>query len=318
MRLRHSSRPPGLLGSIVVGTLLSVLLVTAAIVVVVTILSGTSWALSRGNSTGGHLRFDGPSFPASDPKGNLYVADQANQRVVKLSPSGRLLAIWHAFAGFAGADNSPGPIAIDARNNVYVASVGAVQQFLPTGKQIARWALGFDPQGIAVDSRNRVYLADSDTNRIVVLSPTGARLAVWRTKGSGPHGIAIDAHGTVYVADTGGDRIEKFSSAGRSIALWGKLGRRLGQFDQPEGVAVDRVGNVYVGDAGNHRIQILSPRGKVLAWWGSWGHGRGQFEKVTNLFVSVYKPQGMVFVTDSTGDTVHVFSSDGKELAQWR
>lgn len=318
MRPHNSNTPPGVLGSILVGALLSALLIAAAFVVVVTILSGTSWALSRGGSTGGRLRFNSPSFPATDSHGNLFVADHGNLRVVKLSPDGHPLAAWHAFAGFAGADNGPGPIATDARNHVYVASVGTVQEFLPTGKRIAKWALGFDPQGMAVDARNRVYLADSATNRIVVLSPSGTQLAVWRTRGAGPHGIAIDAHGTVYVADTRGDRIEKFSPSGKSVALWGKLGRRLGQFDQPEGISVDRVGNVYIGDAGNHRIQILSPRGKVLAWWGSWGRGPGQFEKVTSLFVAVYKRQGTVFVTDSTGDTVHVFTSGGKELAQWR
>ena len=39
-------------------------------------------------------RFDYPDGPAVDAQGNIYVADTANHRIQKLSPTGAPLAQW--------------------------------------------------------------------------------------------------------------------------------------------------------------------------------------------------------------------------------
>jgi streptogramin lyase len=302
---------------LVVSSLLGVLLLGMAASVAVTVVSGAKWALSQTSSEGGYLELNSPTYPAVDTYGNLYVADHSNQRVVKLSSTGTLLGSWHSFTGFAGADNGPGPIALDSQNNVYVASAGKLQKFSPAGSRLAVWSLGFDPQGMAIDTQGNIYVSDSYTGHVLVFTSTATRLAVWKTKGSSPEGLAVGPQNIIYVADRGSDRIEKRSSTGKLLALWGKRGQALGQFNSPDGVAVDGSGSVYVTDSGNHRIQMLSRQGKVLGWWGSWGTSRGQFSRVTSLFVAVDRQHAVVYVTDAAGKAIHKFSWDGKELAMW-
>ncbi len=300
-----------------VGMLLGVLLIGIGIVVAVTVVRGASWAMSQTGPARGVLRFSDPTYLAADAAGNVYVADNANRRVVKLSSAGKLLATWRSFGGPAETDSGPGPIAIDAHDDVYVASAGKIQEFSSSGRRLALWPLGFDPQGLAIDTQGRVYLTDASTNRILVFSPAGVPLAIWKTKGSGPQGIAIGKQGKIYVADTASNRIEVLSSKGKLLALWGKRGQRLGQYDQPDDVATDSSGSVYVADSGNHRLQMLSSDGKVLGWWGSWGTGRGQFTGVTRLFDVVDRHHAVVYVTDSAGGDVHKFTWDGTALAKW-
>jgi DNA-binding beta-propeller fold protein YncE len=47
-----------------------------------------------GSRGGGAGQFHEPNGIALDMRGNIYVADMLNGRVVKLSPAGAVLAIW--------------------------------------------------------------------------------------------------------------------------------------------------------------------------------------------------------------------------------
>src|SRR3954452_24226651 len=88
---------------------------------------------------------------AVDAAGRVYVADTGNNRIQKLSPSGRFLAKW----GTAGKGNG---------------------EFT-------------SPRGVAVDDAGNVYVADHDNNRVQKLSPTGRFLARWgKNGGDGPPG----------------------------------------------------------------------------------------------------------------------------------
>jgi DNA-binding beta-propeller fold protein YncE len=56
--------------------------------------------------------------------GTLYVVDSANNRVLELSPEGKLLASWGARASGSARFVDPTGVAVDARGNVYVADIG--------------------------------------------------------------------------------------------------------------------------------------------------------------------------------------------------
>jgi DNA-binding beta-propeller fold protein YncE len=72
--------------------------------------------------------FSLPSSLSLDAAGNVYVADTRNARIQKLSPTGQPLAAWGVVSGAntprpapeAGTFVSPGGIAVDKNNTVYV------------------------------------------------------------------------------------------------------------------------------------------------------------------------------------------------------
>ncbi|GAC1400317.1 MAG: SBBP repeat-containing protein [Chloroflexota bacterium] len=235
-----------------------------------------------------------PDALAFDAQGNMYVTegflqDDSDSRVLKLSPTGQLLAT------LATSGSGPG-------------------QFL-------------GPNGVALDSQGNIYVADYFNDRIQKLSPTGQTLAIWGTHGSGPGqfagpwGLGLDVQGNIFVASSGtpdgpffDHRIQKLSPTGQELAVWGTLGSGPGQFIQPVGLGLDVQGNIYVADAGNHRIQKLSSTGQPLAAWGENGLGPGQFEFPVTVALD---PQGNLYVTDRIANRVQKLSSTGQVLTIW-
>jgi len=176
--------------------------------------------------------FRDPSGVAVDARGDVYVADTGADRVWKLSPGGRRLAVWGA------------------------APAAGVSPAGPVGLR--------EPTAVAVDAAGRVYVADSGHDRVVVLDRRGRQLAAWGGEGgapgqfSYPDGIAVDARGRVFVADAGNDRIQELTSGGRVLAVWGVEGSAPGELLHPAGLAVVCGGELLVADMRNNRVQAFS------------------------------------------------------------
>jgi DNA-binding beta-propeller fold protein YncE len=186
---------------------------------------------SSGGTADGQLMW--PVAIATDAEGNVYISDEALQRISIFDAQGRFLGKW----GVKGSD--PGM---------------------------------FDrPAGIAFDQDQHLLVVDGLNNRIQRYTKDGRFLGQWGRGGRGPGelnlpwGIAVDRSGAVYVADWRNDRIEKFDAQGGFLASYGTSGRGDGEFSRPSGVAVDVEGNIYIADWGNERVQVLSPDGGFLA-----------------------------------------------------
>lgn len=165
---------------------------------------------------------------ATDNKGNIYISDPLNSRILKYSTKGK-----------------------------YVATFGGTG----SGKDLFG-----SPAGIVIDKNTNIYVVDTVNNRIVKLNSRGKLVGSWGKHGSKagefrtPRGVALDKAGNVYIADTGNNRIQVFSSKGKFITAFGKLGTGDGQFARPEGITVDSGGYIYVADTGNNRVQVFTPR----------------------------------------------------------
>lgn len=239
---------------------------------------------------------DHPDELAIDAQGNMFVTEGfegAHSRVLKLSPTGQLLATFGTDGSGPGQFNSPLGVALDMQGNLYVADFfnDRVQKFSPTGEVLTTWgSTGVGPGkfrgplGVALDAQGNVYVTDAGSAdgsftdyRIQKFSPAGQEISSWGSAGTGPgqfrnpNGIALDAQGNVYVTDSDNHRIQKLSPTGQPLAMWGKSGTAPGQFVVPHGIALDSTGNMYVTDRALDRVQKLSPTGQVLGVWDAQG-----------------------------------------------
>jgi hypothetical protein len=257
-----------------------------------------------------------PAAIATDRDGNLYVADYGDHRVKKLSPMGKLLAVWGSGRPTVLQERGQSGIAVDRWGNVYVADT-ALLKLSPTGRVLARWGTGnlANPLSVAIGGRGNVFALYRDGQgfnhpaRIEKLSPQGKVLATWHTAEPGfyfvyPGTLAVDQAGNVYVTmlaaaycyreDCGTNPdysfVHKLSPTGRLIARWGGKNACCSstRWIGPEGLAVDSRGNVYLAGPDptlnlENRIEKLSPSGQILATWGEAGCGPGQLDGVLSL-----------------------------------
>ena len=188
-----------------------------------------------------------PSSIATDRDGNVYVSDEALQRVTIFDARGRYLDKWGVKGRADGEFNRPSGIAFDADDNLLVTdSLNCrVQRYTREGRFLESWG--------------RPGRADGEFNL--------------------PWGIHVSRQsGDVLVADWRNDRLQRFDADGRHTATYGAAGDGDGEFNRPAGVTTDLDGNIYVADWGNERVQILRPDGSFLARMrgdsgiSKWGH----------------------------------------------
>jgi hypothetical protein len=139
---------------------------------------------------------NGPTGVAVDTAGNLFIADNGNNRIRKVDTNGMISTVaGNGSNGFAGDGGQATDaelkltgyfcgIAVDSIGNLFIADVdnNGIRQVAPNGVittvsgnvtngfagdggPAANAALG-GPRSVTVDSKGRVYIADSSNNRI--------------------------------------------------------------------------------------------------------------------------------------------------------
>jgi NHL repeat len=221
--------------------------------VVTTLTSLSPYLRQEGYADGpaASAQFAWPIGIAVDKQGNIFVADNANEVIRKITTSGNVITI----AGSPGNSGFADGLTSSAR---------------------------FDnPQGLAVDFLGNVYVADVNNNRIRKITPYGkvttlaGNSMVGHTDGigtaatfAGPTGVATDYYGNIYVADATGQCIRKITPnqvvstlAGSTLTIQGYVDGpgNLARFAFPTGIATDPEGEIFVADNINNRIRRIIP-----------------------------------------------------------
>jgi sugar lactone lactonase YvrE len=153
---------------------------------VVTTLAGLVNNFGTADGTGNGARFNFPSALAVDASGNIYVADNQNAAIRKVTPAG-VVTTLAGFTGSGGAADGTGNI---ARFNT--------------------------PTGIAIDATGNIYVADNGNNVIREVTQAGVVATLAGLSGNpgsadgigsivrfnGPSGVAVDASGDLFITDS--------------------------------------------------------------------------------------------------------------------
>ena len=161
-----------------------------------------------------------PGGLAADRGGELFVTDDAGDRMLTFDPLGSILLVRGGFGAQPGRFDRPSGIAVDDRGRILVGDPGnkRVQLLDPFGEAVATYPL--DPgmtarEGLAVafGPDSTWALADRATGRIAVLNSAGVVLArhVPAAKGDPrASGIVFDGRGRLLATDARGHRVVRF------------------------------------------------------------------------------------------------------------
>jgi hypothetical protein len=262
-----------------------------------------------------------PSGVAVDAQGHIFVADGLNDRLWKLSADGVALGTIGSKGTKPGQFESPGPLTVDRRGDLYVFSDFVGLEELVAGRR-SHWRTLHVPvdSALAVDSGGDIYTAGG-FSYVSKYSPQGSLVARWTvvahalsvTKPAsslGATGVTVDRHDHVYVSDFVDHQIIEFTTGGLRLHTFRLPAASLGQI-LPGSLAVDRRGDIFVADEFRLVLAEILPSGAVHLLWTrprSLGGGIPQL---------ALDPNGRIYLTASGANHVLVFSPKGVLRATW-
>jgi len=191
--------------------------------------------------------FYNPSSVVADSSGNLFVLDNSNYRIRKVTPDGTVSTVVGG-----GQISPPG----------YGTNV----------------SLSYNSLGqMAIDHSNVLWLAYSSS--LLRIGVDGLVLPITLSGVSYASGLCVDSKGNVYVADSSANRIHRYRTNGvfEVFAGSGNPGSVDGNgiftsFSNPTLLANDSADNIYVWDGGNYLIRRINQNRDVTTFAGVKGN----------------------------------------------
>jgi len=273
---------------------------------VVTTLAGNVGVRGALDGMGTAAKFDYPVAVVVRPNGDLYVADEGNAAIRRVTPAGEVTTPIGTLLEYGSEDGT---------------GTAARLRF---------------PEGLALDSAGRLYFSDSGNNNIrrvgtdlAVTTLAGQISNTGSTDSTGtaarfyyPQGISVASTGEVFIADTYNFKIRK-ATAGGVVTTHAGTGTS-GSADGPvasatlgyiNDTAVDAAGNVYVSDG--YTIRKIDTAGEVTTLAGTAGSsgtadGIGAAARFTSPRGIAATADGTVYVADQYAQTIRKISPAGE------
>jgi len=248
---------------------------------------------------------------AADAAGNIYMADQNNNRVRKVDTHGVITTFaGTGQPGFGGDDGQ------------------------------ATQALLNAPLGVCVAPSGDIYINDTSNLRVRRVSPTGIITTVAGNGISGSTGdggqataasmtipirCAVDRNGNLFIDDQGASIIRKVNTSGIISTYAGVNGvlnysgdngpATAAEMNNPTAVSVDAAGNLFITDQFNHRIRRVDAVTGIITTVA--GNGQGTYAGDNGPAASaslnypgetVVDPAGTLFIVDTVNNRIRKVS----------
>ncbi len=253
-----------------------------------------------------------PAGLVVDGSGNLYIADQSNHRIRRVSAGGTISTIAGNGIGIYNGDGG-----------------------------MATTTSLYAPWGVAIDGTGNLYIADALNHRIRKVATSGIITTVAGNGSVGfsgdggpatsaslynPVGVAFDGAGNFYIADQQNQRIRKVAAsgvittvAGNGLFTFGGDGGAAtdANLANPSGVAIDGTGNLYIADALNHRIRKVATNGIIttVAGTGAAGFsgdgGAATAASLNNPSGIAVDGTGNLYIADSQNHRIRKVATNG-------
>jgi sugar lactone lactonase YvrE len=250
-----------------------------------------------GNGTSGYsgdggaatsAQFSLISSIACDTNGNIYIADDWNNRIRMIGQDGVVVTIAGTGTGGFSGDNGPA-----------------------TAAQVNH------PWGVGVDAAGNVYIADTWNLRVRMVDKRGIITTVAGNGTSGhagdggapldaqfadPSGLAFDQGNNIYVSDDYNHTIRKIAEGIITLVAGNNTNGDAGyggpataaSLTQPYGMACDAAGILYFADFGTNRVCKVDASGNLIKVAGS-GDGGFSGDYGPPLAAELYHPIGVAF-----------------------
>ena len=233
-----------------------------------------------------------------DTAGNIYIAEEANNRIRKISVTTGIIS---TFAGTGiGGFNGDGILATSAQIN--------------------------GPFGLTFDLYGNLFFADRNNNRVrkITLS-TGVITTVAGTGTGGYNGdgilatsaqllapinVEMDATGNLLIADWNNNRVRKVNSNTgiiSTIAGTGTSGYNgdgipatTANIGSPFGITIDNLGNIYIAEWGGHRIRKITLSSGIISTIAGTGTAGYNGDGISSTTAQLYGPSFIRF--DNAGN----------------
>ncbi|HEY9897763.1 MAG TPA: IPT/TIG domain-containing protein [Pantanalinema sp.] len=244
--------------------------------------------------------FDNPISVAVARDGSLYVGEEFNNRIRKITPDGMV-------STFAGGTQGN------------LDGVGTAAQF-------------YRPDQLVLDAAGNLFVSDYGNHNIRKITPDGTvttlagsvPAAAGTTDGTGtaarfnqPFDIALDPQGNLFVADYGNHRIRKVTPAGVVTTVAGSTSGFVdgatssAKFNQPAGLTFDRAGNLLVAERAGNVVRRVTPDGVVTTLVGT---GAAGTRDGAALSATLHGPfdlwvdqAGRVFIIEEWGQRIRMY-----------
>lgn len=225
---------------------------------------------------------------AIDRDGNLYITDQFNYRIRKVTAGGIITTIAGTGAPGYSGDNGPATLAaIDLPCGITVDNAGNIYFGDPNNICVRK----IDPSGIITTfagNRHPGYSGDGGP-------ATNARLSnnIW--------GLAADNMGNVYICDAYNHCVRRVDASGIITTFAGNGSRgysgdngpaNAAQLNTPEGLCVSPAGDVYICDYADNRIRKVDASGIITTIAGN-GHQGYSGDGNLAIYAQLNHPTGI-------------------------
>ena len=202
---------------------------------------------------------------AFDLKGNVWVTDWRNSKVLKLSQDGRLLQTIDHAGSKSDNFNCPDGVSVSPEGLIYICDSGNHRVTVHDEEGMFLFVFGskgsgpgcFDgPWDVTFGSDGLVYITDGGNNRVCVWSKEGSFQRDFTTKYA-PTCIASTGDNHLLITSLFSNTVMVYTLGGQLVHEFGGHGPESGKFSGPYGICIDDSGAVYVADLFNSRVQVF-------------------------------------------------------------